>query len=104
MQDDKYVVIKKEDCGKLWQMLGGVPSQEFMDTLVVHDATVIRGQDLFAAPALHTYANSIGVAIAILEDLTWDDDNDPTKGLQEVADYFHQRAVEAEEIGYKLPD
>lgn len=100
MMDDKYVVFKKEDFveGKTWRE-GFKP-----DARPLEDATVIRGQDLFAAPALHAYANAMGVAISILKQ----DDRPTTEAIvermREVADYFHQRAVEAEEIGFKLPD
>jgi hypothetical protein len=66
--------------------------------LALPDAVVIRRQDLFAGPALHSYASSISIASKL------NADPDLTKGLQGVADYFHDQAVLADEEGWKLPD
>lgn len=106
--DDKYVVFKQSD---FYVMLGYLLSEaslagEQFDMAVapvkvdenrLMDAVVIRRQDLFASPALHSYANSIAVAVATSTDEI------TAKRLQKVADYFHEQAVAAGEEGYKLP-
>ena len=85
MEDDKYVVFKR---------------LEFEDMpLTLEDATVIRGQDLFAAPALDVYAASISIVLKFggMTDET-------RKELQNAADYFHERANESRAIAFKTPD
>jgi hypothetical protein len=93
--DTKYIVFKRDEF-KEWQEACLHGEAELPEPL--HDATVIRGQDLFAAPALESYANSIGIAMQVMG-LGWQRDE-----LSKVADYFFQRAQEARMIGYKLPD
>lgn len=97
MIDEKYVVFKREEFQRWYQTVdsagGTVP-------MALDDATVIRGQDLFAGPALHAYAASIAIAVKILANT----DPDLAKSLRDVADYFSERAAEADEISHKLPD
>lgn len=78
-KDDKYVVFK-------------------MDGTLVEDAVVIRRQDLFAPPALDSYANSISIAAMMLEP------GEQRLKMQDVADYFHAQAVASWETERKLPD
>jgi len=91
MLDDKYVVFKSED---------------FLDETVlptdvepITDAVVIRRQDMFAPPALHVYANSIAMAVKMI-----DINAAERKPLQAIADYFHEQAVLAEAEAWKWPD
>lgn len=115
MHDAKYIVFKRNEfyelMGELALPRGDVDCApvathiiERAEAVAVPDATVIRGQDLFAASALHAYANSIAVALAIIN-------GSPSAPpelrvrLSHTADYFHERAVEAEATEYrKLPD
>jgi len=92
--DDKYIVFKRQE---FEQNLSGLPKSVF-NAIALPDAVVIRRQDLFASPALHGYANSIGIAIALT------DDEVTRKRLQGVADYFHQQGEAASEEAAKLPD
>lgn len=109
--DDKYVVFRRED---LFQMLGQflprgnedcAPVAEDMvkavEATLLPDAVVIRRQDFFAAPALHTYANSIGLAARLAHAAP---EQKVAKRLQSIADYFHEQAVLADEEGFKIPD
>lgn len=95
MKDEKYVVFKKEDFDK-WQMEQAEPLESTPRPL--DDAVVIRTKDLFAPPALDTYANSILVALSLMLP------NDPRRvSLQAIADYFHARAVEGWQQSRTLP-
>jgi hypothetical protein len=116
---NKYIVFKRED---FFQMMGFLALPPWTDNdgnligsdidcaplaeqiqakvleFALADAVVIRRQDLFAGPALHSYASSISIASKL------NSDPDLTKGLRNVADYFHDQAVLADEEGWKLPD
>lgn len=96
-KDEKYVVFDRHSFS-LW--LGKHASRSQLDGLEeIPDSVVIRRQDMFAPPALHTYANSLAIA-ARLADAT----SGQAKQLQRIADYFHEQAVAAEAEAYKLPD
>lgn len=110
----KYIVFKRDDYDEL---IGDADEKEDghvvsalidqLDRVWLRDAVVIRRQDLFAAPALDTYANSITIAIDVLTKCQpgGEDDTDVVKRLQEVADYFHEQAQKSWETqGRKLPD
>lgn len=98
MKDNKYIVFKRDEFFELAKELSLT-----IEPIALPDATVIRSQDLFAAPALHAYANSISVSMNILSGMLVD--QKVTEQLREVSDYFHERAIEAEQIEYrKLPD
>lgn len=92
MKDEKYIVFKRDNWEK-WQ-----DSPEYLDP--VEDAVVIRKQDTFAGPALHTYANMIGIAAKMARQLG----GNHSKNLQDIADYFHEQALEADYVDSKLPD
>jgi len=103
-EPDKYVVFKREDWEQFCQGMGedgvhyeggaGIYITDLADRKV-EDATVLRDQDVFAGPALHSYAHSIGIAGALT--------NDPR--LLSLADFFHTRALRADECpAKKLPD
>lgn len=98
-RDDKYVTFKR---GDLADSLGRLNADELLrlglGRIEVRDAVVIRRQDLFASPALATYAACIAITAACT-------DNDITKkSLTDVADYFQRQAELAAAEGYKLPD
>ena len=101
--DEKYVVWKRKDWEKFLEDWAGADEEMVRDLneAALKDATVIRGQDLFAAPALDCYANSIGIAMMVMPVVTHDHQR---KELEKTMDYFHERATEARMIGFKLPD
>lgn len=91
--ETKYIVFKMED----WESFGG---PEWMGATPIDDAVVIRLKDPFAATALFTYNNTIMNAL----DNNWIPEEDQERML-EIADYFHQQAVESSKIKNKrLPD
>lgn len=91
MQDDKYVVFKKD----VWE---GTMECDLPDLQPLDDAVVIRTQDLFAGPALWVYAHVLGLAAKTQSD------PEVGKRLGEIADYFSLRATEAGERLGKVPD
>lgn len=98
---DKYVVFKREEFEAWYYDIVEMRSQPPDE---VPDHTVIRAQDIFAAPALHAYANSITVAMTIFDALPRLGEENK-KRLRDLADFFHERAAEAEQTDYrKIPD
>jgi hypothetical protein len=98
--NDKYVVLRKDklpDNGYL--TVTGEDNIEHVVMLdaVVQDAVVIRRQDLFASPALATYAQMIAMVAKNI------DNKEEAKGLLEIADYFEGQARLAADEGYKFP-
>lgn len=102
--DTKYIVFKREDFLRVMQEITPGPHtiRAVADEALV-DAVVIRRQDVFAPPALDSYANSIITAIGIVEE-TIGGANGLTGRLQGVADYFHNQAVASYHTNRKLPD
>lgn len=93
MNDNKYITFTRA---------------EFMDWIAsipldvrgplgceVDDAVVIRTQDTFSGPTLHAYALTITHVIDAFKSVGY---LSKATELQPVADYFHQRALEADEI------
>jgi hypothetical protein len=106
---DKYVVFKIGDWLDEWKQHEDSPEAEHILTDLqrhrIPDAHVIRGQDVFAAPALHSYAASIAVAMRVLESHNGTGQfRKEIRKMQEAADYFHNAAVESEQIAWKVPD
>lgn len=101
MQDDKYVVFKKEELDK-WL----ARHDDLMMPKRVEDAVVIRCQDVFAPPALDAYGNAILCVIEAHHSVPALVDNNINRlqQLQDIADYFHRRATEAWQMQRKLPD
>jgi hypothetical protein len=105
-KDDKYVVLKRSDLDELLRTLLGenMPAWAEMDVMsfALDDAVVIRTQDAFAGPALHSYAYTMSLVAGATPDA------DLRARLRRVADYFAQRAYEADEIYHsdeaKYPD
>lgn len=108
-KDDKFIVFNREEFNK-W-----LYSEEAKDALKIFptsldDAVVIRRQDVFAAPALDAYANSIVAAIEALKVVKDRSGKMPlsvymtVERLQEIADYFHAQANLSWQVERKLPD
>ena len=100
---NKYITFKRDDFMAMMEpraMNFATAEQVFqgLTSMALPDVVVIRRQDLFAGPALHSYAASISIAARL------NSDPDLTQGLQNVADYFHDQALMADEEGWKLPD
>lgn len=98
--DDKYITFRREDFDKLLAAQPAVRGHELRTEFQQHelpDAVVIRRQDLFAAPALATYASCIGLAASLSDD-------DTRRSLLGISDYFQRQAELASEEGFKLPD
>lgn len=86
--DQKYIVFKREDFENTSEVL----------LAEIEDAVVIRLQDIFAAPALYTYYNSIQVAMTLLPP-------NERAALLPIADYFHEMATMADKTDHrKIPD
>ena len=112
LKDDKFLVLKRSELEQLLLELGhqsiddpNHPLEWATDTIesyALNDAVVIRTGDVFSGPALHSYAHTIAmVAKLTSDDKTWHQ-------LQRIADYFSDRAREADIAAYedtaKLPD
>lgn len=92
--DHKYVTFKREDFLTALR----VDQVERLTPLELSDAVVIRRQDLFASPALATYASCIGITANLTAD------PQARQNLLDVADYFDRQAALAADEGHKLPD
>ena len=101
--EEKYVVFKSEDFDDWCR---GVADSD-LDDLIIEDAVVIRLQDMFAAPALYSYANTIRTVTELLEKSS---PLVPSSAaildrLHGIADYFIGRALVADMMPTKkLPD
>ena len=110
MTDDKYIVFKREDFDEFFRLVqADRPYIEALTDRSLNDAVVIRTQDVFAGPALHCYAASISVAAKLVSAQHIDRDYTEEEAsqinrLQQIADYFHERALEADESEQKVPD
>lgn len=91
--DDKYAVFKRDNA---ISVTDGFVTFRVDDELP--DAVVIRRQDVFASPALATYAACIAITATLTEDV------DRREGLIRVSDYFEGQAALAADEGHKLPD
>jgi hypothetical protein len=104
MIDTKYVTFKREDLdGWVDDLRGAIYKSDvasWVERNQLRDSVVIRLRDAFASAALHTYANSIAITAKALGELA----PSTRDRLQGIADYFHQRACEADEMSNKLPD
>lgn len=111
--DEKYIVFKREE---FFQMLGQLlptddtdcaPIAERMIELAeankLEDAVVIRGQDKFAATAFDSYADSVMLAIDLIQDFSVFPDEGKIKYLNGLAEFFRARAATSREMNRKLP-
>jgi len=114
---DKYVVFKSKDFNAWARQMnetlfslghpeGDRPTDISLTEMMLRDAVVIRKQDIFAASALHAYADTIQTALEIIEQI-----GAPLaksayiKRLEETRDYFFHAAEDAAEVEYpKIPD
>lgn len=98
----KYVVFKTEELGEWRQRVGSRGSDVHSMPSPLDDAVVIRLKDPFAPTALYTYANTIMSLVELMEH--WIDPMEHHRMI-EIADYFHQQAVQSQTIkDKKLPD
>jgi hypothetical protein len=108
MEDSKYVVFHREYHRQWMDEWPEVNPEE--EPREIEDAVVIRRQDVFAASALFSYANSIRTATEIMEmeraarggDRT--DLDEMVDRLNEIADYFVGQAELASKSASKIPD
>jgi hypothetical protein len=112
LKDDKYIVLKRSEVEQMVLELGlqsiddpNHPLEWALDALesyALNDAVVIRTGDTFAGPALHSYAHTIALVANMSPDAR------VRHQLQRIADYFADRAREADVQAYeetaKLPD
>jgi hypothetical protein len=116
--DDKYITFKRDE---FYQFLGkhalppwrdengeliGVKVdaagttaalQEDLGQIELEDAVVIRRRDLFASPALASYAAAIVMAIKLAPNA------ENREELLRVADYFQRQSELAAEEGHQMP-
>lgn len=116
MDNNKYVVFKIGDWLDEWKQWTDPKDAHHPLTDLQHhrieDAVVIRQQDMFAGPALQTYAASISIAKTALQGAIPLLEEGPAKDkihneiayLGELADFFHTMAEEAYDKGWKRPD
>ena len=97
-EQTKYIVFKADDYAQWFKdgmRIQGLPQ-------AVDDAVVIRLKDPYAASALHAYTNAILTVLDLLGDKL---DPDTYQEQLDIADYFHQKAVDSSEMkGKRLPD
>lgn len=119
MADDKYITFRRSDFFIMMGFLALPPWTDENGQLIgenidcaplaaliqaeaakieLADAVVIRRQDLFASPALATYAAMIAIVTKR--------EQDPVvkQSLLDIADYFERQGELAAAEGYKLPD
>lgn len=106
MKDDKYITFKREDFLNFFTLRSHGIDLEDMPS-PIEDAVVIRRQDIFSAPALEAYANSILATVdaaASFAEVPTAEIQAKLKKLRDIADYFHDQASEAWLTVRKLPD
>lgn len=111
MLDSKYMVFKKDEWADWVARMEPGESSIFLSSCPnpLEDLTVIRHQDLFAGPALWSYAHGINLVLKGLKPLAEQTGgghlaNDLPHQLRSVADYFASAAQNADELGFKFPD
>jgi hypothetical protein len=108
MENSKYVVFARDHYRQWMDEWPEVNPEE--EPREIEDAVVIRRQDVFAASALFSYANSIRTATEImeLERAGRGGERGPVDEvvdrLNEIADYFMRQAEEASKSASKIPD
>lgn len=106
--DDKYVVFDREKFA-VWLANAG-SGIDLTGLREIPDAVVIRRQDVFAAPTLFAYANSIRTATEIMEMCRAEVGADRSQldpvadRLNSIADYFVTQAERAAKSASKVPD
>lgn len=113
MQDEKYVVVKREAFDQLLIFFADKLSPAVGEALntfasaVLEDAVVIRTQDIFATSGLWAYAHTMQTYIELTHSQRMMT-SEELKNLAEARDYFSDRANEAERMlasgRAKVPD
>jgi len=106
MEDQKYVVFKREDLEKVAPQLFDDLEDDDVSRFVVKDAVVIRLQDIFSGPGLHAYANVVQTSIDMIRQLGTPLAQDAyLERLESLRDFFFSRASDADEVPHKkVPD
>jgi hypothetical protein len=119
MENDKYIVFKAGDA--VYNATTGKYEIEAIkeggESAVLHDAVVIRPQDIFAGPGLSAYAASIQTAIDLIKaeirqqkehapkQVIVEEDEAGIEHLEELRDFFWMQAYEAlNREDKKIPD
>lgn len=104
MKDEKYVVFKRAEFDEFVSTHREVfeVADPWLFPNALEDAVVIRTQDLFAASGLYAYAHTIMTHIGLMDKTATGYAR--AGRLREIADYFFDRAREAEETVGKIPD
>lgn len=100
MEDNKYVVFKREDFDRISTDKGTATRNEFLRS-AVPDAVVLRRQDLTVPQTLHAYSHQLALVASAL---AMDGNQVVAQRYQRIADWMHGQAVLAEEEAFKLPD
>lgn len=105
VEDSKYVTFKKsvfEDfAAELCSLDGGWSLWERIRDQRLDDSVVIRRRDIFAAPALDVYSNSMLTCVEVLREVG---QTEVADNLEEKAKYFHEQAVASWDTERKIPD
>lgn len=94
--DEKYVVFKRSDWDRFVKNVEHeIPTDDVPGISPLTDAVVLRTKDQFAGPALHAYC---GAVLSAAEMVPRGELQDSARAsLVSIADYFHERANEADE-------
>lgn len=99
--DEKYAVFKADDWNTIVDKAAEdagynvMVSTEWFNRML-QDAVVIRTQDIFAGPGLSAYANCIQTAIDLMREVAQPVSlTEHITRLEEIRDYFFERAQEA---------
>lgn len=109
MPAKKYVVFKQSDWDEFTDWLADALRGESCPLpFELGDAEVIRKQDITAAPIFHHYASQL-LTMAEMAASTFDvagpEAQATLRRLREIADHFHEAAVDAEQWPVKkVPD
>lgn len=94
-KDEKYITFDRAPFDAWQRKMAGGDIEDIPLPEPVGDAVVIRTKDVFAGPALHSYASNIW---NVAEAYRFAGLVETADKLLPVADYFHERAVEADQI------
>ena len=101
MEDNKYVVFKREDFGEFTSNLEAVLSDRsgiLMMPDPVADAVVIRRSDRHSGAAYHGYLNSLRTEDEVLEGIGVRPEDPRRQGLIRAEEYMLDAALDAEGI------
>lgn len=112
---DKYMVWKREDFDHLLVGLKNSLTPDVGEALnnfcsaELSGCTVFRDQDIFAGPALHAYVGQISTVLEVTHEMfpfisTISPSSPTLAHLEELREYFAQRADQADRTPSKIPD